>query len=284
MNKKLSKNIICVAIAAIIIGFITLICASGQIAYEVADNFECWRPDYEMIPEEEMRSILSQKELSPDDYALLYKQTGLTQIGIDRARENGEWGKKRVLEIQQAYFEKHTVEHYKFAPYICTCNIGEDFIPNIYLEDGDVIVSSSTQFFGWRMGHAGLVTDGDNGRVLQATAVGEVSYEGDIEDFTNRITFMIFSPRASEDTKHKVVDYALNTLVGLYYNPLQGVFNSKNSIKTTQCSHLVWYAYNKFGIDLDYNGGGIVTPKDLANSKNMELVHVFGFDPNKLWK
>ena len=191
-SKKLPKNIICVAIAAIIIGFITLICASGQIAYEVADNFECWRPDYEM---QDISSLLDKDNLKGEDYSLLYKQTGLTQIGIDRALAKGD--KELILEIQEAYFAKHKVEHYKFAPYICTCNIGEDFIPNIYLEDGDIIVSSSTQFFGWRMGHAGLVTAayGVNGDILQATAVGNVSHMGDIGDFTSRITFMIFSPR-----------------------------------------------------------------------------------------
>lgn len=281
MEKKLPKKIKCVAVIVLVIAVLTLICASGRIAYEVTDNFECWRPDYE---KENISLILDKTELTDGDYATLYAQTGLTKIGIDRARANGSRGKTRVLQIQEDYFEKHTVEHYKFAPYICTCNISGEHIHSIYLEDGDVIVTSSTQFFGWRMGHAGIVTDGNNYKVLQATAIGDVSYVGEIRDFTKRITFMVLSPKADAETKKQVVNYATNNLIGINYNPLRGVFSSKNKIKDTQCSHIVWYAYNKFGIDLDSNGGGIVTPRDLANSPKMELVQVFGFDPDKLWK
>ena len=281
MEKKLPEKIKCVAVIVLIIGILTLICTSGRIAYEVTDNFECWRPNYE---KEDISLILDKAELEDEDYATLYAQTGLTKIGIDRARERGASGKTRVLQIQSDYFEKHTVTHYKFAPYICTCNIGKDFIQNIYLEDGDVIVTSSTQFFGWRMGHAGIVTDGSNSFVLQATAIGDVSYVGNMKDFTNRITFMVLSPKVDEKIKKQVVNYATKNLQGIYYNPLRGAFSPKNSIKDTQCSHIVWYAYNQFGIDLDSNGGGIVTPRDLANSPKMELVQVFGFDPQKLWK
>ena len=49
-------------------------------------------------------------------------------------------------------------------------------------------------------------------------------------------------------------------------------------------SALVWYAYQKFGLDLDGNGGALVLPFDLANSSQMELVQVFGFDPDRLWE
>ena len=288
-KKKLPKNILCVAICALIIGCLTLICASGQIAYEVADNFECWRPNYEMLSEAEMRSILNQDYLSDEDYSLLYKQTGLTKSGIDRALAKGAAGKTRVLQIQKSYFEKHTVKHHKFAPFTCFCHI-EGYIPNIYLEDGDVVVTSSTNLLGWRMGHSGLVTDAANGEVLQAAAIGTVSEPGKIGDFTNKITFMILSPRTDDDptvdkeTKQKVVNYASKNLVGIPYDPFRGIFSSKYDIKTTQCAHLVWYAYKQFGVDIDGNGGGLVTPQDFANSPNMELVQVFGFNPNELWK
>lgn len=286
MKKKLPKNIVCVAICALIIGFLTLICASGQIAYEVADTFECWRPDY---PMEDINTILNKGQLDDDDYSLLYKQTGLTKIGIERALDKGTVGKARILQIQEDYFEEHKVRHIKFAPYICFCQI-EDRIQNIYLEDGDVVVDASTQLIGWRMGHSGLVTNGNLEVVLQAAAIGTVSDFGDIDDFTDSVAFMVLSPKVSKDprvdkaVKQQVVKYASENLLGISYDPFRGIFSSKNKIDTTQCAHLVWYAYKQFGIDLDSNRGGLVTPQDFANSPKMELVQVFGFNPDKLWK
>ena len=46
----------------------------------------------------------------------------------------------------------------------------------------------------------------------------------------------------------------------------------------------MWYAYNAFGVDLDSNGGLVVTPRNIANSPLVEVVQVFGIDPVKLWK
>ena len=281
-GKKLPKNIMCVAVCALIIGILTLICASGQIAYEVAETFECWRPDYEKV---DISPILDKEQLTDDDYTLLYAQTGLTKLGIDRALEKGSSGKKRILYIQDDYFEKHTVKHKKFAPYICFCQI-EKHISNIYLEEGDVVVDASTQLIGWRMGHSGLVTRtyGVTGDVLQAAAIGTVSDIGDIDTFTNSPAFMVLSPKVDKEIKQQVVKYAKENLLGISYDPFRGLFSSKNKITTTQCAHLVWYAYKQFGVDIDGNGGGLVTPQDFANSSNMEVVQVFGFNPKELWK
>ena len=280
-KKKLPKNIRCAAVFALVIGILTLICASGQIAYEVADNFECWRPSYEKV---DLDPLLDKEELTDGDYSVLYAQTGLTKAGIDRALERSSAGKARIKSIQNSYFEKHTVKHNKFAPYICFCDI-EDYIQNIYLEDGDVVVSYSTQLIGWRMGHSGLVTNGLSESVLQAAAIGTVSDDrGSIKNFTNSIAFMILSPKVDRETRQQVVKYAKENLMGISYDPFRGIFSSKNKIDTTQCAHLVWYAYNHFGIDIDCNGGGLVTPKDFANSPKMEVLQVFGFNPQKLWK
>lgn len=49
------------------------------------------------------------------------------------------------------------------------------------------------------------------------------------------------------------------------------------------CSHVLWYAFKQFGINLDSNGGLLVMPRDIARSPHLELVQNFGFDPEKLW-
>lgn len=44
----------------------------------------------------------------------------------------------------------------------------------------------------------------------------------------------------------------------------------------TQCAHLVWYAYQHFGYDLDSDGGLLVTPRDLYESPLLEVVQIYG--------
>ena len=37
------------------------------------------------------------------------------------------------------------------------------------------------------------------------------------------------------------------------------------------------------GFDLDSDGGRIVTAKDIANSSLLEVVQIFGVDPDAIW-
>lgn len=49
------------------------------------------------------------------------------------------------------------------------------------------------------------------------------------------------------------------------------------ALKGTQCAHLVWYAYKQFGIDLDSDGGVIVTPFDIQNSEYLDIIQTYGY-------
>ena len=44
------------------------------------------------------------------------------------------------------------------------------------------------------------------------------------------------------------------------------------------CSYLIWYAWNRFGYDLDSDGGRLVTCDDILNSPLVEIVQVYGLD------
>ncbi|MDE5722444.1 MAG: hypothetical protein K2I30_06900 [Clostridia bacterium] len=279
-KKKLSRRIIALIVCLSIVGALLLFCLGLQIAFTVADGIECWRPDYEQLSEEEMLQLIEN-----EDYDALYRQTGLTQTGIKRALAKGERGIERILEIQDDFFAEHKVENDFFAPFVCTDFI-EKQITNIYLEDGDILVTSSTHLSGWRMGHAGLVTNSSLSQVLQANAIGSTSNIGTVGDFTTRVNFMVLSPKNVDgQTKAKVAEAAEKNLQGKVYDPTAGVFSSKNKCERTQCAHIVWYAYKSYaGIDIDGNGGLVVTPKNIANSPEMELVQVFGFDIDKLWR
>lgn len=277
---KLTYKIIIAIVLAAVIDFASIACIGLQISFVKADKIVCWRPDYE---EKDISAILEKSELDEHDYTVLYSQTGLTKIGIDRALEKGTTGKLHILEIQKDFFKEHKVINEFFAPFVCQDKI-DGRVSYIYLEDGDIVVTSSTHISGWRAGHAGLVTDAQNGRILQASAIGETSSFGSMKDFHDRVNFIILSPRTDEATKSQVVKFAEENLVGKIYDPTVGVFSKKNTSARTQCAHLVWYAYNKFGTDLDATGGPVVTPHDLLISPYVDIVQVFGINPIKLWK
>lgn len=280
--KKLTKWSIFWIVAGAIIGALLIAALGLEIAFLIADKIEVWSPDYDKI---EISEILDKDELSDSDYDILYAQTGLTKTGIDRALSRGTAGKQKILEIQNEYFSEYTVLNDKFAPYVCTDRLnGNKKITNIYLENGDIVVTSSTHISGFRIGHSGLVTNGAQGNVLQAMAYGTPTFVGKIGDFTSRVNFMILSPKADAETRNKVVDFALENYKGVAYSGLIGVFSPKDTTEKTQCAHMIWQSYKNFGIDLDYNGGLLITPKDIANSPEVELVQVFGFDPVSLWK
>lgn len=279
--KKLSKKLIALIVCAAISGCIALTCLGMQFAFMAADKIKCWTPDY---PQEVIDEELEKKD--ERDYALLYRQTGLTKAGVDRCLDRGGAGKQKILSIQEDYFKKYKVKNDFFAPFVCTDYIDET-ITNVYLEDGDIIVTSSTHFSGWRIGHAGLVTDAARGNVLQASAYGSSSAIGKISDFTDRVNFMVLRVKdeyATDETRKEIAAYAEENLQGKIYDISAGVLSSKNKVKRTQCAHLVWYAYKQFGIDIDGNGGPVVTPRNIANSPKIELVQVFGFNPYKLWR
>ncbi|MDE5943331.1 MAG: hypothetical protein K2H30_03890 [Clostridia bacterium] len=285
-RKKLSKKIIFAIVCAAVIGSILIAACGLQIAFVVADKIECWRPSYAQV---ELDEILAKDlaDITEEEYQTLYEQTGLTEIGIRRAYGRGTAGKTLIKTIQRNYFEEHAVKNDLFAPFVCTDYI-EKAVTGIYLEDGDIIVTSSTHISGVRIGHSGLVVNGTMKNVLQANAYGAESRIESADDFFKRVNFMVLKVKdssADAETKKAVVDYAMENLVGLPYEGLAGLLTNKNKINKTQCAHLVWYAYKQAaGIDIDGDGGLLVTPKDIASSKHIEVVQVFGFDPVKLWK
>lgn len=277
--KKLSKKIIFLIVFACIVGTIALTALGLAIGFWVADADECWTPDYEMV---DIEAVLDKQTLTDEDYALLYAQTGLTRIGIDRALARPVVGKTRILKIQEDYFKPRVVSGSVFGPFVCTDYV-DGRMTGIFLENGDIVVTSSTHLSGWRMGHAGLVTNGANNEILQSGVLGETSTVGFMSDFSDRINFMVLTPKVEPELKKEVAAWALENLRGIEFSPFTGFFSDKQKTTKTHCSHLVWYAYNHFGIDLDSNGGPLVASRDIFRSPYVDVVQVFGFDPEKLW-
>ncbi len=239
-----------------------------------------WYPDY---AKEDITPLLDKESLTPSDYEQLYRQTGLTKLAIDDMR-GSYLGRTRILTIQDIFFKKFTVKSSLFSVFTYMDEI--DGLSSICsLKDGDIIVTSATRVSWWQYGHAAIVVDGDSRMIAESIAPGYESEITNASAFTVYANFMVLRPKAEEDVKTEICKYVKEEMLGIPYRMTVGIFSKKypEKLQYSQCAHLVWYAYKKFGIDLDGNGGGMVKPQDIARSKNVELVQAFGFNLDTLW-
>ena len=130
------------------------------------------------------------------------------------------------------------------------------------------------------MGHSALVVDGKNEISINANSYFTPTNLISAYDIFVRPAFMILRVNADKEVRDSVASYAKENLVGLQYDILAGIFEDKapKTLKRTHCSHIIWYAYNRVGIDLDGSGGKIITPIDITLSSNVSIVQVFGID------
>lgn len=257
----------------------SLICAMlliFQSGMWITHQKGAWLPDY---PKTDISGILEKQTLTDRDYNTLYEQTGLTKLGIDGLINAGKT--QRILQIQEEFFASHDWEHENFGPFTCSDRIDTN-IPLAVLEKGDIIVSANSHFSFIQSGHSAIVVDTDQLRVLNATGYGNKSSIEDITEINCRPTFMVLRVKGDREFRKKVAEYAENNLLDLDYSLF--VKNAaEEKAEATHCSHLIWYAYKQFGIDLDSDGGRFVWPKDIANSPYVELVQVYGMDIRTLW-
>lgn len=242
-------------------------------------SWEHWKPTYDKL---DIKPLVYKSELTDEEYQTLYYQTGFTKIAIDDLRKQN--AHTRILDMQDFLFEEHELIVDHFAPFTYIEEIEAD-APMAILKDGDIIVSATTRVSWWRYGHAALVTNGERNRVVESLSPGVNSAVSNARSFADFENFMILRPKVDEEIKAQVVEYAEKNLIDLPYQMTTGILSRKKaeSIKRTQCAHLVWHSYYKFGIDLDSNGGLIVKPQDIALSPHVEVVQAFGFNLDSLW-
>ncbi len=243
-------------------------------------TWEHWYADYEKV---EISPLLEKPVLSEEEYDLLYRQTGLTRLAIDDMREEAD-GRARILQIQEVFFKEQEIESRHFAPFTYMDVIkGNAVICD--LKDGDIIVSATTRVSWWRYGHACIVVDGKLRLIAEAVGPGTRSERANVSVCDEYADFLVLRPKVAEEMKAEIARYVKEEMLDVPYRFSVGILSKKykEEFTSTQCAHFVWYAYKKFGIDLDSNGGGLVKPQDIALSNQVELVQAFGFDLEKLW-
>ena len=276
-NKQKRRRIVWVCVLIFIIsvlGYLQLGCVYTE------KNWSYFYPEYE---KKDLSAVLAKSELSDEDYELVYRQTGLTKLGVDGLLEVGDIA--QILKIQDFFFTKQEVIIDRFNPYTYDETILQR-APMARLEDGDILVTATTRVSWWRYGHAALVVDGDARQLVESVSPGTKSQITSARDFEDLADFLVLRPKVDKEKKAEIVQFAKENLVGIPYRFTVGILYKKfdpNQIKVSQCAHLVWYAYKKFGIDLDSNGRGIVKPQDMALSEHVEVVQAYGFDLDTLW-
>ena len=94
------------------------------------------------------------------------------------------------------------------------------------------------------------------------------------------------SIRFTLEQRQEVADYACEELHGVPYHLSSGFIGPKAPDPDAeyfglQCAYLAWYAWNHFGYDLDGDGGRLVSSDDLLQSELLEVVQMYGMDPEK---
>lgn len=252
--------------------------AAATVAEALTEGSARTLPSY---PREELSPVLGM-DWTDADYDFLYRQTGLGRSALDALKATPS----RLLEFQDALYYTGTPVHL-LVSFATHHDCFRDYLaPIVPLEKGDVILSSTTHTLGWRHGHAALVVDGKNGKILESVAPGVKSKVNNLDWFRKSMNFIVLRPKLSESERTAIADHALAHLKGLDYSILTGVFSAKDrgeNITSTNCTHLVWQAFKDFGYDIDSDGGKVCTSHDIANSSLFEVIQVYGFDPVKYW-
>jgi len=270
---------------------VLLIMTFLSVTTRITEQYAHISPPY---PKTDISHVLAKDTFNEEDYKLLFYQTGLGKPAIDELKEMSGNFAETVLKFQDNFFRKIDFICEKNSPisreesvidnngnYIAGTDIAS-------IHNGYILLTKSSHTYGWRNGHAALVIDAARGKTLESVVLGTKSCIQSIDKWTNYPNFILMRPKnVPLDLLEEIAQSASEILRDVDYDLFTGIFSLKNkkpgNVNGTYCSHLVWQAFKFFGIDLDSDGGIIVTPKDIAKSPYLEIVQVYGVDPGNIW-
>ena len=231
------------------------------------------------------------------DYETFFRQTGLGRSAVDKLLQAGEF--EKILEIQEAFRRPVDVPCTPMIGWFTREDklfsgarnrsggseeaLGPDFVD---LQPGDILLTLSTHSMGWRHGHVGLVIDEET--TLECAMLGTDSHFCNVQHWRECAQYLVLRVKdVSLEQRQEVADYACEKLQGVPYHLSSGFIGPKAPEPDAeyfglQCAYLAWYAWNHFGYDLDGDGGRLVSSDDLLRSEMLEVVQMYGMDPEKL--
>jgi uncharacterized protein YycO len=284
LNKRPGRHI--VKLLAILL---LAVCAVSFADWLIEDG-GTWEPNY---PETDLSKIVSRPDWTEADYHTIFLQTGLAKDAADAIMEK----KTGINRIK--VFEKYQSDF--FAPKNYTCMVDVVIVHDerltddegnmkkgfeiADLQDGDILITKATHSLGWRHGHASIVTDADEGETLEAVVLGQPTLFMNVSKWQTYPSFIQLRLKDKNADPAKIAAYAKEKMQGVPYGLLTGIpVKAPEKIKKTQCAHVVWYPFEHFGYDIDSDGSWLVTPKDIVNSDLLEVVQVYGVNPEEIWR
>lgn len=278
------KKVICILLAVVLcfVLFVILDCflSVEQIKAEYCD----------------LTDLLQKEKLTDEDYQLIFQQTGLGRPAVLDLKQNSVDFSADIEKFQQQNLEKINFEQeFIFFPTTTAEQLRDAEDKQLErrlelppLKAGDILLTRSTKTLLYRHGHGALVLDADREKTVEALMIGSDSDVLNVDSWRYYPTLLVLRPKnADEKTIKQVVSYAKERLVGVPYHLLTGVITKDKSklaeVDYTHCAHLVWQAYQQVGVDLDGDAGWMVTPHDLAQSDELEVVFAFGFGEDGSW-
>ena len=217
------------------------------------------------------------------DYKTIFLQTGIGKAAAEKLINEDRFDE--ILESQNLFFKNDDVECYPLMSWLTREDrLSNELIKFYDLQPGDILVTLSTHSFGWRHGHAAIVLN--DHETVESIKLGCDSSKENIyywQDYSNVALLRVKDKTDVE--RAAVADFSLNKLIGKPYSIFSG-FGSKKAPDidgnnlTLHCSYLAWYAWNSFGVDLDSDGGRLVTTYDILHSDKVEIVQLYGLNPN----
>ncbi len=229
-------------------------------------------------------AILEKSQLNSSDYQVLFGQTGLGKPAIDQLRARKGYTKEDILVYQDFFLEELETKCQPaslFTKQDLILSDEKEKVPMAPLEDGDIILSFSSHSLGWKHGHAGLVVDAEQGLCLEAVMPGSVSKIKSTDHWRTYSSFLILRLKtADRQERQSIAAYAYENLVNVPYSLTSGLIGRKKPRNSdnlkAQCAYLIWYAFIRFGYDLDSDGGKLVTVEDLKESPELQVIQAFG--------
>lgn len=238
-----------------------------------------------MVPYErtDISDLIRNENISEEDFDEVFRQTGVSPAAAKELVKNKEF---HILDrLNDLYFQMPDVnKEYIVYPVTAQERNSLQRTPMVNLKKGDILITFNTHTLNWRHGHCGIVLDGEEGIMLEHMSVGETSCRSLAEDWRSYPGFVVLR-YPDEEISKKAAEYAEKHLLNIRYSVFAGIIKKDKSNETipkySHCSHIVWQAYKAAGVDIDANGGIVVTPKNLAMSDKLEIVQIYGINPAK---
>lgn len=284
------KNRAVIWITKVLAALFLAVCLVSFMNWLIEDD-GIWKPGYQKT---DLTNIVAKDDLTDADYHTIFLQTGLGRDAADKIRREKTGGSRASA------FDQYQNDFFAEGDYECRVSVfivhdermvdEEGNLSRSFhiadLRDGDILITKATHSLGWRHGHAAIVTNAAEKETMEALLLGNPAILDKTTKWETYTSFIQLRLKNHEETDAgKIAEYAKKKVMGVPYGLLTGIpVKAPDNIKKTQCAHLVWYPYEHFGYDLDSDGSWLVTPNDIANSGFLEVVQVYGVNPEEIWK